>query len=51
MKEIIIIFHWIIKIIDKRLLLLNNLIIRDSLKSSLIIVIKINKRYYLIKDL
>ena len=41
-------FYLIIKIINKRLLLSNNLIIRDLFKFFFIIIIKINKRYRLI---
>ena len=51
MIKITIIFYLIIKIIDKRLLLSGNLIIRDSLKFFLIMIIKIYKRYYLMKSL
>ena len=46
-----IISYLIIKIIDKRLLSLNNLIIRDSLKFFFITIIEIDKRYRLIKSL
>ena len=40
-----------IKIIDERLLLSDNLIIRDSFKSSFIIITGINKLYRLIRNL
>ena len=51
MKKITIISYLIIKIINERLLLLNNLIIHDSLKFFFIIIIKINKYYRLMKNL
>ena len=51
MIRITIISYLIIKIIGERLLLSNNLITRDSLKFSPITIIKINKRYYLMKGL
>ena len=46
-----IIFYLIIKIIDRRSLLLGNLIIRDLFKFFFIMIIEINKRYRLMKDL
>ena len=51
MIKIIIIFYLIIKIIDERSLLSSNLIIRGSFKFFFIAIIKIDKRYYLIKNL
>ena len=49
--KITIIFYLTIKIINEKSLLSNNLIIRDSLKSSFIAIIKINKRYRLMRNL
>ena len=46
-----IIFYLIIKIIDERLLLSDNLIIRDLFKFFFITIIRIDKRYRLIRDL
>ena len=40
-----------IRIVNERSLSLNNLIIRDSLKSSFITIIEINKRYRLMRGL
>ena len=51
MIKITIIFYLIIKIIDGKSLSLNNLITRDSLIFFFIIIIKINKRYRLMKSL
>ena len=51
MIKIIIISYLTMKIIDEKSLSLNNLIIRGLFKSSLIIIIEINKHYRLMKDL
>ena len=46
-----IIFCLIIRVIGEKSLLLNNLIIRGSLKFFFIMIIEINKRYRLIRNL